>query len=413
MEFKLNGRTTVSPAPEGPLAAHIEPFAKFLREQGYSQSSMYRQIYLASCFSRWLGQQKIATRSITTVHQQRYLRHRAQKWRLCKGDAAALCHLLGFLRAVHLIPAEKHVSRYGLTPAERCIQTYARYLREMRGLVQVTIILYVAFVRSFLRDRFGTGPVALSSLSARDIVGFVKRQAPCIARKRAKSLTSALRSFLQYARYCGKLKLDLAAAVPIVPNWSMSSIPRAIATDQIQRLLNKIDRSTAAGRRDYAIVLLLARLGLRAGEVVRLELGAIDWKAGHLTVRGKSGLRSSLPLPRDVGQAITAYLLRGRPRCASRRVFLHVRAPFCGFRGPSGIACIIRRCIKHAGVEAPTYGAHQFRHALATEMLRGGASLREIGDLLGHRCVETTKIYTKVDLTALRTLAMPWPGGVR
>ena len=210
-----------------------------------------------------------------------------------------------------------------LTPAERCTQAYEQHLREARGLARATIINYVPFIRSFLKDRFGDGPVTLSHLCARDVVGFVQRQAPRLHPKRAKLLTSALRSFLQYVRYRGKVKLDLAAAVPVVANWSMSSIPRAIAADQVRQLLASIDRRTAMGRRDYAILLLLARLGLRSGEVAFLELDDIDWNAGQLSVRGKSGQRSELPLPAEVGKAIAAYLRRGRPQ-------VPVGAYFCG-----------------------------------------------------------------------------------
>jgi site-specific recombinase XerD len=167
------------------------------------------------------------------------------------------------------------------------------------------------------------------------------------------------------------------------------------------------------GRRDYAILLLLARLGLRSGEVASLELDDIDWNVGQLTVHGKSGQRSELPLSKEVGKAIAAYLRWGRPHSTCRRVFLRTKAPISGFHGQCGIGSIVRHALLRAGIKTPTTGAHQFRHGLATEMLRQGASLSEIGDLLGHRHPQTTKIYTKVDLNALRTLAMPWPGGVK
>jgi len=206
---------------------------------------------------------------------------------------------------------------------------------------------------------------------------------------------------------------DLAAAVPVVANWSMPSIPRAISADQVHRLLTSIDRRTATGRRDYAILLLLARLGLRSSEVAFLELDDIDWNTGTLSVHGKGGLPNAVPLPLEVGQAIAAYLRDGRPPSVSRRVFLRAKAPIRGFRGASGVGSIVRHSLQRAGVDAPTYGAHQFRHGLATEMLRQGASLGEIGDVLGHRHPQTTKIYVKVDLEALRTLAPPWPGGER
>ena len=167
------------------------------------------------------------------------------------------------------------------------------------------------------------------------------------------------------------------------------------------------------GRRDYAILLLLARLGLRSGEVAFLELDDIDWNAGQVSVRGKGGQRTALPLPADVGEAIAAYLRHGRPRSTSRRVFLRAKRPIRGFLGPSAVGSIVRHALQRAGIEAPTTGAHQFRHGLATQMLRQGASLTEIGEVLGHRNPQTTTIYTKVDLEALRTLALPWPGGVR
>jgi len=315
------------------------------------------------------------------------------------------------LRREGVIAAEKIAVRQ-LTPVERCALAYAQYLRDARALARTTIINYVPFIRGFLTDRFGTGPVKLACLKADDVVRFVQRQASHLHLKRAKLLTTALRSFLQYARYRGEVALDLAAAVPIVANWSMPSIPRAIGADQVRQLLRSIDRRTAIGRRDYAILLLLARLGLRAGEVAFLELEDIDWDAGQLSVRGKRDQRTSLPLPEDVGAAIAAYLRDGRPRSTSRRVFLRGKAPTRGFLSQCAIGSIIRHALYRTSIQAPTTGAHQFRHALATQMLRHGASLAEIGEVLRHRNPQTTTIYAKVDLTALRTLALPWPGGV-
>jgi site-specific recombinase XerD len=399
-------------APEGPLAAYIRPFAGSLRKQGYAQETIHRQVLITACFSRWLKHQGVALRSIASDHLPRYLRYRARRVRPSRGDAAALCHLLAFLRIEGAIPAEK-IATPPLTPAERYTQAYELYLREVRGLARATIVNYVPFVASFLKDRFGDGPLTLSHLGADDVVRFVQLQASHLHRKRAKLLTSALRSFLQYARYRGNTKLDLAAAVPVVANWSMSSIPRAIAADQVRQLLASIDRRTSVGCRDYAILLLLARLGLRSGEVASLELDNIDWNAGQLSVRGKSGQRSELPLPAEVGEAMAAYLRFERPQSTSRRVFLRAKAPIRGFQGASGVGSIVRHRLQRAGLDTPTHGAHQFRHGLATEMLHHGASLDEIGEVLGHHNPQTTTIYTKVDLDALRTLALPWPGGVR
>jgi integrase/recombinase XerD len=300
-----------------------------------------------------------------------------------------------------------------LSPVEQAVHAFARYLRDERMLTEVTIVYYVAFVRSFLADRFGDGPVRLPRLCASDVVRFVQHLAPRLHLKRAKLLTTALRSFLHYARYLGQVTCDLAAAVPTVANWSMPSIPRAIPADAVRRLLASINRRTVTGRRDYAILLMLARLGLRASEVVRLELEDIDWNVGSITVQGKGDQHSVLPLPADVGSAITAYLRHGRPQSGSRRVFLRAKAPVRGFLGSQAIASLVRHNLARAGIQAPTNGAHQFRHALATEMLRHGASLAEIGEVLRHHSPETTKIYTKVDLDSLRALALPWPGGTR
>lgn len=413
MKYVVNSQVVLLQPPEGPLAAYIAAFAKSVGDQGYSSHSLKRQVRIAADFSRWLKQRGIAVHDIYGDHTAQYLRYRAKHVLICEGDHAALTHLIDFLRHDGVIPAEK-ISVGRLTGVERCARAYEQYLREARALARPTIINYVPFVREFLKGCFGDGRVTLGRLRAADVVRFVQRQVPLLHRKRAKLMTTALRSFLQYARYCGDVTQDLAAAVPVVPNWSLTEIPRGIATDQVQQLLASIDRSTAIGRRDYAILLLLARLGLRSGEVASLELDDIDWNIGQLTVHGKSGQRSELPLSTEVGQAIAAYLQRGRPHCSTcRRVFLRAKAPIRGFLGQSGVGSLVRHALLRAGINAPTTGAHQFRHGLATEMLRHGASLGEIGDLLGHRHPQTTTIYTKVDLNALRTLAMPWPGGVQ
>jgi integrase/recombinase XerD len=313
---------------------------------------------------------------------------------------------MAYLRGRRAIPPALPI-----VPADRCARGYEQYLRQDRALCRATIINYVPFVRDFLKDRFGDGAVHLSCLRAKDVVTFVQGRARRLHVKRAKLMTTALRSFFQYARMRGEITLDLVAAVPIVANWSMTSIPRAIAAEQTQKLLASIDRKSAMGRRDYAILLVLARLGLRAGEVMSLELDDIDWSTGELTVRGK-GRRSQLPLAPDVGNAIAAYLRHGRPECASRRVFLRTKAPIGGFHGASGVGSMVRHRLELARIHSPTFGTHQFRHGLASDMLRQGASLAEIGAVLGHQHLDTTRIYTKIDLKSLHALAQRWPGSV-
>ena len=413
MKYIINDQVVLSGAPEGPLVDHLGSFTEWVSEQGYAASSLWQRVHLAACFSKWLAERDVDLRGISSEHPALYLRYRGRRLRPTRSDVAALRHLLEFLRHESLIPAAKEPS-CRITPVERCLHEYERYLRQERALANATIPNYLRFIQSFLSDRcFIKGGVRLGRLRAHDIVSFVECEAPHLSLKRAKLLTTALRSFLQYARYRGDIRLDLAAAVPTVANWSMTSIPRAIPPDQVHQLLASINRRSAIGRRDYAILLLLARLGLRSSEVLLLELDDIDWQAGRFSVRGKGGKRTELPLPNDVGKAIAEYLQYGRPPSANRRVFLRGKAPIRGFLGQSAISSLVRNSLKRAGISAPTNGAHQFRHALATQMLRHGASLTEIGELLGHRRPQTTKIYAKVDQDALRLLALPWPGGVQ
>jgi integrase/recombinase XerD len=355
MTFAISSQVVLSRAPEGPLAGYIASFADSLSAMGYATDSIHRQVQIGACFSQWLGQRAVTPQGITSGHLTRYLRYRARRCRPCRGDAAALIHLMDFLRRESVISPEK-IAVHEQGSIARCIDAYEVYLREGRALATATIINYVPFARDFLRHCFGAKPADLSCLSAADVLRFVQRQAPRLHRKRAKLMTAALRSFLRYARFCGDVDVDLAAAVPVVPNWSMTTIPRAIAPDQVRQLLASIDRGTGTGRRDYAILLLLARLGLRSGEVASLELDDIDWQAGQLSVHGKSGRRNELPLTNEVGKAIAAYLKNGRPRSTSRCVFLRARAPVRGFQGAGGIGSIVRHSLQRICIDTPSMG---------------------------------------------------------
>lgn len=224
-------------------------------------------------------------------------------------------------------------------------------------------------------------------------------------------MVTALRSFFGFLRQRGDITSDLAGAIPTVANWRLTGLPLSLAPEQVEALLASCDQHTAIGQRDYAILLLLARLGLRAGEVVALTLDDIDWDTGTLTVRGKGGRQERLPLPQDVGEAMTNYLRQNRPHCALRRVFIRLHAPHCGFSSSSAIDDVVRRALVRTGLNPDHKGAHLLRHSLATRLLGSGASLEEIGQLLRHANPQTTEIYAKVDLRALRALAQPWPGG--
>ena len=220
-----------------------------------------------------------------------------------------------------------------------------------------------------------------------------------------------LRSFLRHLYQRGDISVDFSSALAPVRHWRLSGLPKALAPEQVESMLDSCDRGTAIGQRDYAILLLLARLGLRAGEVVALTLDDFNWNEGIVTVRGKGKRHEPLPLPPEVGEGLTDYLRASRPACPTRRVFVRMHAPHRGFRSSVAICDIVRRALTRAGIDSPFKGAHLLRHSLATRMLRNGASLEDIGQILRHRHPETTQIYAKVDLDALRALAPAWPGG--
>jgi site-specific recombinase XerD len=401
---------TVQRLHEGPLGPYIDAFAAEMHAEGYAQQTAELQIRLVADFSHWLAKRRIPAPEITADHFPSYLRSRAQYRRPGRSDRAGLKRLWNLLHRQGVVPDP---SVPAPTPADQLHDTFRRYLRLERALAPATLVSYLGFAGEFLTARFGAGPVDLTSLCAADVTGFVQRRAATLRSKRVQVMTSALRAFLRFARYRGELPTDLAACVPAVASWSLSTVPRALPPGQVERVLAACNRQTAVGRRDYAILLLLARLGLRAGEIATLTLEDLDWQAGVLTVRGKGGRASQLPLPVAVGEALAAYLQDGRPRGASRCVFLRGRAPVVSFKGSPAIDSIVKHALARAGIDAPRKGAHQFRHSLACQLLRHGASLAEIGELLRHRSPQTTAIYAKVDLAALAPLALAWPGGAQ
>ncbi len=397
--------------PQGPLAPHIDAFAVCLSEQGFKRPSIAPQILLISKLSRWMKSQAVGLDLLADEQVDRFQRLMESCKSARAGDRFCLSRLMTFLRQAGIVGQQAPTPAVDATPIQIVIVAYGQHLRQAQALSPATLIQYMPFAERFLAERFGSGAVELSELRAADVVGFITRQVARLGQARAKRSTIALRSFLRYLRLRGDVTLDLAAAVPTVPNWSMTGIPRASSADDLRAVLQSCRRDTAAGCRDYAILLLLARLGLRAGEIVALTLESIDWELGSLTVIGsKGGKITQLPLPADAGEAIADYLLRSRPGSTDRTLFLRANAPIRGLGSNTSISSIVGAAIARAGLQARHAGAHQFRHALACEMLRQGASLTEIGSLLRHQHVKTTSIYAKVDFAALRPLALPWPG---
>jgi site-specific recombinase XerD len=294
---------------------------------------------------------------------------------------------------------------------ERLLCRYRRYLVVERGVGESTVRGYVRAVRPFLDGRVCSDDVDLDleHLRAGDVTAFVVARCPSQSQGSAKLTVRALRSLLGFLYLEGMIGRPLAGAVPSVASWRLSGLPKGLSPAEVVGLLESCDRASVVGRRDLAMLILLARLGLRAGEVARLELDDIDWRAGEIVVRGKGDRAERLPLPADVGETITAYLRDGRPKTAQGRfVFVRVRAPYRELTG-DGVSAVVAASAQRAGLGV--IYAHRLRHTVASDLLRAGSSLVEVGQVLRHRSMLTTAIYAKVDLGALRTIARSWPGG--
>jgi integrase/recombinase XerD len=311
---------------------------------------------------------------------------------------------LGYLRELGVAPVR--ASTVTECPLEELLADYGRYLRVERGLCEHTVLwVYGPPARLFLAGRESPDGLRLERLSAADVSMFLTRECPKRSVTGARDLVCALRSFLRFLHLAGLIETPLVWAVPSVADLRDRTLPRGLEPAAVKKLLASCDRRKLVGRRDYAILLLLSRLGLRAGEVARLKLDDVNGRRGLLLVSGKGGRYDELPLPVDVGEAIVSYLRR-RPRCECRTLFLRITAPREGL-DRSTIGTIVREACTRAGL--PRVGAHRLRHTAATAMLRQGASLAEIGQVLRHREQKTTAIYAKVDRRALRALARPWP----
>lgn len=393
----------------GPLAGHADNFAALLCEQGYSRASGQIRLRLIAGLNQWLERKRLGVEHLDERVLVRYLRYR-ERSRWCPKESA---HTLGrFLETL------RHA---GVVPALNCppvrdhrqefLAEYRQYLLNERGLSERTLPNVLVFVDRFLAEQFPKNQFTFAALRPIEITGFVQRHAAKLSSGRAKLLVTALRNFFRYLRHRGDIETDLAGCVPSVAYWSLSTLPKSLPRGSVERILKCCDRSTSQGRRDYAILMLLARLGLRSSEITGLNLEDMDWEIGQITILGKGGRWSKLPLPADVGQAVVDYLRHDRPRCSTRRLFVTRCAPITGLRSHDAINKTVERSLAQAGIDSVRKGAHLFRHTLASEMLHRGASLAEIGEVLRHRSANTTRIYAKIDLPALQKLALPWPGG--
>ena len=388
------------------LVAELRRFTTSLIEQGYADKTVQLKLQLLTNFGQWLRRNDLAVTNLDERVVEAFLK---RKHRVHRGDLRTLQQFLDHLRGQNVVPSRNLACDRSLLA--KILNRYETYLRTERGLVTVTIRGYLPFVHKFLLERFRGKPFLLKAVKASDISDFVLRHSHSMGIKTAQLMTSALRSFFRFLFQKGELQADLAASVPTVADWRLSTVPKFLTSEEVERVLKACDHRTATGRRDYTILLLLARLGLRAGEVVALQLEDINWRAGEILIRGKGLLYDRMPLPADLGEALASYLRRDRPRCQTRRVFVCMKAPRRGFAGPSTLTTIVRRALDRANLHPEFKGAHLLRHSLATSMLRSGATMGEIGEVLRHRASSTTEIYAKVDFDGLRSLAHSWPIG--
>jgi site-specific recombinase XerD len=344
----------------GPLAPYLDGYLKQIEQEGCLPSSAPTQMYAIARFSKWLHGQRLDLRRVDEANVERFLQRNAGI--VHSGEAAPLSRLLAMLRKIEVTLAKPPEPR---NCQQQLSDEYRRYLLQERGLAETTLVNYIPFAEQLLFKRFGDGDLNLAELSAADVTKFLQNRAHQLSPGRAKLLVTALRSFLRYLQHEGKILVDLARCVPPVATWSLSTLPKFLPAGAVQRVLDRCERNTAVGKRNYAVLLLLARLGLRAGEIVALNLEDINWDTGRMTIRGKGGRWAQLPLADDAGEAIALYLHSGRPCCSCRRVFLRHRAPLRGFAHSITVSTIVRRALIHAGVDSARKGAHLFRHYAA------------------------------------------------
>lgn len=390
----------------GPLFPHLKPFADFLTQLGYPYATGQRFIREVGHLGEWAADQGISEKDISEETVQTYLRFRFRgvAGKVRKGPYNRLLEYLRKIGAVQPPMAQE-------TALSHCLSIYQDHLTRNHGLGKDTICRHVRVARNFLSCRFVDDNIDFSELQSQDLVQYLLSRSQGCAPSSLGLEASRLRSFLRFLQFRGDVSARLVQSVPTVPRWRQKDVPVYLKPEEIRLLMKHCDQQTPKGRRDLAILSLLALLGLRAIEVCRLTLDDIDWAAGCITVRGKNGKSNRLPLLSGVGQAISTYLRHSRPRCSSRHLFVRSMASFEAFSSSSAVCHAVRCALDRASLKPIRKGSHLLRHSLATQMLQQGASLVDIGQILRHQRVDTTAIYAKVALSQLRPIARPWPRG--
>lgn len=393
----------------GPLREFAPGFGTELLRQGYTLNAARLQIHLMAHLSRWLADEGLEAHHLDSAEVLRFMDARRAAGYVNHRGNRALGPLLGYLRRLGVVQAPLPVRPEG--PLATMLERFRHHLTVERGLAKTSVHGYLHAVQPFLEYRMvqGVHGLSLGGLTAADISAFVVARCAQQSRGAAKMTVTALRSLLRFLYLQGVIQQPLAAAVPSVAARQLAGLPKGLSALEVQRLLASCDRRTRVGRRDFAVLTLLVRLGLRIGEVAVLELKDVDWRAGEIVIHGKGKRVDRLPLPADVGEALASYLRRGRWGGAEgRTVFVRIKAPHRALSA-GGVAQVVYAAAHRAGMSH--VHPHRLRHTTATQLLQAGAPLPEVSQVMRHRLLLTTSIYAKVDQDALRTIARPWPGG--
>ncbi len=403
---------------ESPTGPHLEDFAAFLHQQRYARHTICQQLRGVDAFGHWLQGQSLPLPAVTERDVVQYLTQLGRRpLRACPHGgsphaAAVLPRFLTFLRVQGVIAPP--VAPPPLTASELWLHRFAVHLHQVRHLAPLTCRGYLRFVRRFLVTTGRVETVDWSTLRAEELSEFVRHEAQHRRGGGRKGPGTALHALVRFLVVEGAVAKDVDAAILTPREWSHASVPRHFSREEIAQLLAVMQDGTASGLRNHAILLLCARLGLRAREVVDLRLDDVQWSEGCLHIHStKSHRVRHLPLAHEVGTALAAYITEGRPVSAHRQIFLHHRAPFAPLHCSSAIAKIIRLAIRRTGVTTQASGAHAFRHTVASHLVQHGVSFKTVADVLGHQSLQTTTIYAKLDLPTLATIGLPWPGGVQ
>ncbi len=392
----------------GPAGALFEGFAQALSHMRYAAITGRRHLRAAEHFIDWTHRNGVSVPDVNVQALERFSRHLGRcRCPYAHANRLSVLHgarmFLTYLREAQIIPAP------ALNDAVQdpvLLSAFSQWMRQQRGTCAATLSNYRRHIRELL-SQLGEVP---SRWVVHHLRAFVLEKSRGAGWAATKTCTTALRMFVRFLIAEGHCAVGFEAAIPTVAHWRLATLPRYLQPDEVERLIASCDRTSPVGRRDRAILLLLARLGLRAGDIVHLRLSDIDWRGAGIHVCGKNRRHTRLPLTQEVGQAIVAYVQNGRPRTTADTLFVCCRAPFRVFGSHATVSVIVDRALRRAGVVRPSRGAaHLLRHSVATSMLREGASLQDIAAILRHRSIQTTQIYAKVDVTALLPIAQPWP----